>query len=800
MTLSSALSSSIRGLSTAQDSITLISNNIANANTDGYIRQEAIQEAIVTSGSGQGSRIVGISTDVDKSLLISIREQNAIVGKVDTLRRYSDDMSKLFGNPNNGNSFSDGINNFFAALQELSDNPDLSSVRQNALNQTISLESNISNTARGIEKLRLKADREIEEVVGQINSLIGQIYSNNLQAANLKEGTEGRANLEQQRIQRINALSELVDISVTTDNLGKVSIIEKGTGLTLLDDNRRELSYTAAGSEESFINDTSLIAITVFPLDEAGVRQGNGDTLLPAGRSSEIVSRVSSGVLQGLISMRDTEMPKVLEQLDVLAEVITDEINAVHNDGTSFPGVTSLTGTKSTVSNTEIGFSGKVLIAVVNSDGSPVTSPYGDEQYYKPLTLDLGSLNSGSGAGLPTPDTIVAEINEYYGPPQARASVGNLRDISIASTSTSITDGNSFTFDFQLDSVAADDSIFSVTSLTVNNGADGLTSALPAAYTLSAGERARTGSANQLTVDLNNGTGGPYTLTAGVSVTDSSGTVTTATITFSVDADGTEGLNDRIRPTSVTQTSVAGSASFIAAPSAARFAQATYVDALGNEVGVGQAGFLKIETASSSYTVAIDELDSQEVGTSSTATADITNRGFSHYFGLNNLFVENADTENSAVNFAIRSDISTNSNMIATGDLTLSNQPSDTNSALYTYESSNGSSNIARRMAAVSETVVVFPSAGSFPQTSNTIGGYTNEIIGFTALNANNNLENFEVEKLGAEGLNTLFQDQVGVNIDNELAEVINVENNYRASAQVINTIRNLFDVLQSIF
>jgi flagellar hook-associated protein 1 FlgK len=800
MTLVSALSSSVRGLESAQDSISLLANNIANANTEGYIRKKPLQESIVVGGIGQGARITGVSTNIDETLLTSIREQNAKVGESDALNRYMEKATNLFGQPNSGINFSEALDGFFSGYQALSDNPDLPSSKQNALSAAITLQNAVSSTATSLERLRLDADREIQNTVTQINSITGQLHETNINITQFRSGSEAESNVIQTQTDLIDQLSQLIDVSITRNNQGQVSVLERGTGVTILDEARRQLSYTAAGAPETFINQESLAELTVFALDDEGQQTGLTATVIPANVSEDVTNLFSGGAMKGLFDVRDTEIPEILAQLDELAKSIASEVNAAYSSGSSFPPQTTLTGTTDLSTVTNIGFTGDVRIAVVNTDGTPPLSPYGDEQYYRPLTLDLDTLDSGAGAGRPTIQTIVDEINEYYGPPQNRAAIGNLRDIAIASRSTSIDAGGTFTFDIQLDSTAADDATFSVDAITVNNGADGLTSALPADFTVTAGERLRTGSANALTVDFNNGTGGPYVITARVTVVGSDGIANTADITFEVDADSTEGLNQRFHAESVTQVSATGSASFLTAPSAARLAMASYVDVLGNDVDPGEAGFLKIVAVGASGGLVVDDLDSQEVGLPTTANSEITNRGFAHYFGLNNLFVDNYGTKNSAANFAVRSDIASNPNNLVLGGLTLSNQPTDTSQASYSYELGSGNNSVARAVSAVDQQAVNFSSAGPASQINTTLNSYTSNLIGSVSTSGSVRRQNFEVEALGVEGLKTIFQDNVGVNIDNELAEIIEVENNYRAAAQVIGTVRAMFELLSSIF
>ena len=75
MSLNLVLTSAISGLSTAQAGLDVVSNNIANVNTEGYTRKVFVPESVVLSGQGAGVRIGDIINNVDQNLLRDLRKQ-----------------------------------------------------------------------------------------------------------------------------------------------------------------------------------------------------------------------------------------------------------------------------------------------------------------------------------------------------------------------------------------------------------------------------------------------------------------------------------------------------------------------------------------------------------------------------------------------------------------------------------------------------------------------------------------------------------------------------------------------------
>lgn len=107
----------------------------------------------------------------------------------------------------------------------------------------------------------------------------------------------------------------------------------------------------------------------------------------------DITQEISSGEMSGLISLRDTELQNMQTQLDELAYQLTNKLNAVHNVGTNYPNmIYETTGTRTFIDGDaqRIELSGgDVKIVLFGTDGN--------EAYTASMTHDLeftdGSIN-----------------------------------------------------------------------------------------------------------------------------------------------------------------------------------------------------------------------------------------------------------------------------------------------------------------------------------------------------------------------------------------------------------------------
>jgi flagellar hook-associated protein 1 len=89
-----------------------------------------------------------------------------------------------------------------------------------------------------------------------------------------------------------------------------------------------------------------------------------------ASLASDLTSSFRNGRLKGLIELRDQILPDMASQLNNLATGLMDYINAEHNKGTAYPPPTSLTGTRKINGTDPFYASGGLRIAITDANGN----------------------------------------------------------------------------------------------------------------------------------------------------------------------------------------------------------------------------------------------------------------------------------------------------------------------------------------------------------------------------------------------------------------------------------------------
>lgn len=363
--ITAALRTAASGLLTNQAALQIIANNIANVNTDGYSRKIINPETVVISGRGVGVKLSDVSRRVDEGLLRSLRLENSELNTFDVQEDYFTRLQVTFGSPggDTGNiSISHLVEKFSEALEVLAVSPENSLEAFQVVRNADEMLSRLKDMNATIQELRLQTDIDITDVVNRINTSTTKIDKLNDEIiANSSVGRDV-SDLRDQRDQELDNLSSFIDMRYFTRSDGDV-VAFTSAGRTLVDTLPPIYSHTSAS--------TVTATTTHSEGDIAGIYVGT----VVAG--NDITNEVREGQLKGLIDLRDKILPGLQAQLDELATEIRDTVNQIHNRGISFPGAQSMTGsrifvdpTNQTMTVDSTNGADDTTIALFDSDGS----------------------------------------------------------------------------------------------------------------------------------------------------------------------------------------------------------------------------------------------------------------------------------------------------------------------------------------------------------------------------------------------------------------------------------------------
>ncbi len=353
MSLNSIMNTATLGMQTAQTQLRVVSDNVSNVNTPGYVRKIADQQSLSTMGIGSGVEVARIRLATDKFLQAASFNAGSEAARQGVRYELYDRIQALFGDPGGDSSFFARIDEVFSAFASGAEDPVSSPRRQDALIKAQAIFDEASRLSINIQAVRQDADGRIQTATETANSLLQQIEGLNQEIARARAVSSDASGAETRQAALIGQLAELMDIRVTDRAVGGVSI-RTGSGVLLAGEGYATLSYQRAGT---VTGETSFNEIWITE---------------PHGQKRPLLDSLSSGEIKGLVELRDVESVEAAARLGELVTRVADELNRAHNANSAVPAPNSLTGRNlgQTFETAIEGFTGGTSIAVVNASGT----------------------------------------------------------------------------------------------------------------------------------------------------------------------------------------------------------------------------------------------------------------------------------------------------------------------------------------------------------------------------------------------------------------------------------------------
>ncbi|MEM6682580.1 MAG: flagellar hook-associated protein FlgK [Pseudomonadota bacterium] len=706
MSLNAVLANAYSGITTNQAALRVTSNNIANSNTEGYARQRADIVSQLAGGRGAGVTVEQIVRVVDQFLEAAEGDAQSSAAEATVIREYHDRVQSLLGRPDSETSLTARLDTALASLNTISIDPADSLRRQGLVSDLDAFLRDISRLATDIQRLRVEASNQMAEQVTLANQALEQIARLNPQITKAQLGQSETGPLEDQRDRAIRELAQIVDIRVSTASNGSVRIATSN-GITLLDDTIRVLSYNSPGAGDPF---------TEFPQITIQRRNSLTGALEPG--LTAIDDALGGGRLQGLLEVRDTELPAIADSLGELARVFADEINAVHNANVSIPSPTQLAGRATGLVGTDLAhLTGVADFAVVNADGDVVAR----------TSIDFSALGAGA-----TMNDVITAINTGLG---GAATAALSADGNLSLTSTSLANGVVVAPDDANPAQRAGRGFAHFFGLN-----DLVTSAIPTHYE------------------------------TGFRATDPHGFTVGDTVQFEVRArDGRS-----LRTVDIT---IGGT---------------TFGDILGQlNDPLGLGGYYDF-TLSSTGELQVTPLpgfgEPQLI-----SRQDVTQRGGTNGISFTELFGLRRGTASAiATDIQVNPEIENNPEFLSLG---LYDRTALVGERAITVGDGRG----AARLADIQLAEAQFDAAGELQALDTTLTQYAAFVVGNAAVMAENAASQEQDTRALQITVTQRRQDISGVNIDEELSQMVVFQNAYNASARLITTAQQMFDQLLQV-
>lgn len=324
MSLFSSIQLANNALLATQLGIQVTGNNIANANTPGYIRQSVVLTPAPTQR--QGDLLLGMGVDVtaviqrtDKFLEERHRAAMSDLANGEAQEGTYTQLETILGELSD-TDLSSQLTRFFGSINDILNQPESIPVRNLAVLQGRTLANDIRRLDQRVREIRADANDRIIEAATDINRLLSEVAKLNKQITAAEGGAVSKSDavgLRDQRNVALEELAKIIDIKVVEQKHGDVTVFVGGEYLVF----------------EGTYRPVTAVVTPDRGLNAAEIRLKETDAPL----------NVSSGKLTGLLTARDQVLGGFLDQLNDFARTLTFEFNKLYSSGQGMVGHTELT-------------------------------------------------------------------------------------------------------------------------------------------------------------------------------------------------------------------------------------------------------------------------------------------------------------------------------------------------------------------------------------------------------------------------------------------------------------------------
>ncbi|KHK57997.1 flagellar hook protein FlgK [Ralstonia sp. A12] len=313
---SSLLNIGATGLQVANINLQVTGNNIANANTPGYSRQEAVQTENIPLYAGvgylgQGANVTTVKRIYDQFLTAQVQNGQAATSSADQLNSLVSGLSQYMSDSNSG--LSSALTSFFNSADSLTSNPSSTTARQVFLNAAAGLQSRFNSIAGQLNSLSGQVNTQVQTQISSVNSVAQQIAGLNDQITKAEASTGQPANdLRDQRDQLVQTLNKSIKASVVQTSDGQYNVYV-GNGQALVQGNQ---SYQLTAVPSQY--DPTQLSV--------GYKSSAGTVTIDD-------SQLGGGALGGLMDFRRNTLIPAQNSLGKLAAAVSADVNAQNSLG-----------------------------------------------------------------------------------------------------------------------------------------------------------------------------------------------------------------------------------------------------------------------------------------------------------------------------------------------------------------------------------------------------------------------------------------------------------------------------------
>jgi flagellar hook-associated protein 1 FlgK len=308
VSLDGAIGSSTSGLRAISAQLRTVSNNVSNAEVQGYTRKVLPTRAVTADGIGIGVGIEQVVRVTDTALQRAVWAREASFAAAEMRASILAPIESLHGRPEDGSSLAGLLGRVQQSFVSLAADPASASLHVEVVQGAETLAARINEMAGAVTAARNRTQDLLAAGVGEVNRLLSEAGVLSREIMRLRNEIQGTAELEDKRDALITQLSQLIDIRVVLKESGEMLAYTRG-GLSIPLRGDAFSTRGAALGPAAFYDPAGGSVPGVFLIDPV-----RPDEPLDLTRGQ------LGGRLGALLTLRDETLPRFTAELDEFAQ------------------------------------------------------------------------------------------------------------------------------------------------------------------------------------------------------------------------------------------------------------------------------------------------------------------------------------------------------------------------------------------------------------------------------------------------------------------------------------------------
>ena len=330
------------GMYVSQRGLYVTGHNMANVNTPGYVRQQAMIADYTPTQLGQVGQ-VGLGADIqqirqirDQFLDNMFRNESELLGYAQARKKMVEEVQTILSEPSD-RGLNKVMDQFFESWHELAKDPGSLTVRAMVRQRGIAFVDTVNHIGRQLDTLQRELNTEIQMKISEVNQISSQIADLNTKIMRHESSKDQANDFRDQRNLLLDDLSKLISVDIYERPNGMVDVSIEGIHLVSRDN-----------TEKMF----------------ADYNRPNSHFMSPKWEKTDDFVMLKGGTLQGLIEARGDVagyqgsvenaqefvfdpsskdiIPELRRGLNMLVNLVTRKVNELHRQGVGIDGSTNI--------------------------------------------------------------------------------------------------------------------------------------------------------------------------------------------------------------------------------------------------------------------------------------------------------------------------------------------------------------------------------------------------------------------------------------------------------------------------